>query len=284
MVKQALGRGFDALIPKDLDIAMIQDDQTRIQKLLIADVFPNPDQPRRVFDNQAHQELTESVKMHGVLQPITVVRSSDGKGFRIVAGERRWRAAKDAKLTHVPAIVRSLKELEEVEIALIENIQRVDLSPLDQALSIYKLQQQFNLALDAIAQKLGKAPSTLSNLTRLLQLPEPARLALGEGKISEGHARAILSLKDMPDKQTELLSCILNNAWTVRQAEQFAISAKKGSSSDKAKKSTATQNELTQKIGAKYNTQVRIKRTARGGQLIIDFKSDEELARIAQML
>lgn len=284
MVKQSLGRGFDALIPKDLDIVMIQDDQTRIQKLLIQDVFPNPDQPRRVFDDQAHTELTESVKRHGVLQPIIVVRSSDGKGFRIVAGERRWRAAKDANLTHIPAIVRSLKELEEVELALIENIQRVDLSPLDQALSIYKLQQQFNLALDAIAQKLGKAPSTLSNLTRLLQLPEPARRALSEGKISEGHARAILSLKEMPDKQTELLSCILNNAWTVRQAEQFAGSAKKGLSAAKAKKTTVTENELTKKIAAKYKADVKIKHTAHGGQLIIGFSSEAELARIAEML
>lgn len=284
MAKQALGRGFEALIPKDLDIAMIQDDQTRIQKLLIEDVFPNPDQPRRVFDNQAHDELTASVKRHGVLQPIIVVRASNGKGFRIVAGERRWRAAKDAELTHVPAIVRSLKELEEVELALIENIQRVDLSPLDQALSIYKLQQQFNLGLDDIAQKLGKAPSTLSNLTRLLQLPEPARLALSQGKISEGHARAILALKDMPDKQKELLSCILNNTWTVRQAEQFAVSAKKGSSVEKAKKSTATENELTKKIGSKYKTDVLIKHTAHGGQLIIKFNSEEDLARIADLL
>jgi len=284
MVKQTLGRGFDALIPKDLDIAMIQDDQTRIQKLLITDVFPNPDQPRRVFDNQAHDELTESVGRHGVLQPIIVVRSHDGKGFRIVAGERRWRAARDAKLSHIPAIVRSLKELEEVELALIENIQRVDLSPLDQALSIYKLQQQFNLALDDIAKKLGKAPSTLSNLTRLLQLPEPARLALSQGKISEGHARAILSLKDMSLKQTELLSCILNNAWTVRQAEQFAVSAKQGSSVAKAKKSTATENDLTKKLSDKYRTQVKIRRTAHGGQLIIIFDSEKDLNRIADLL
>lgn len=282
MAKQTLGRGFDTLIPKDLDTSILQDDQGRIQKLLIQDVAPNPDQPRRVFEDEAHKELTLSIQRHGVLQPIIVVRSKAGKGYRIVAGERRWRAAKDAQLSHIPAIVRSLKELEEVELALIENIQRVDLSPLDQALSIYKLQQQFNLTLDQIAGKLGKAPSTLSNLTRLLQLPEPARQALAEGKISEGHARAILSLKGREAKQTELLSCILNNGWTVRQAEQFAISAKKGTSLAGAVKTTDSENEITKQLGEKLKTTVKIKRTAHGGQLIISFSSDDELAKIAK--
>ncbi len=284
MVKQTLGRGFDVLIPKDLDTSILQDDQGRIQKLLINDVAPNPDQPRRVFDDDAHSELTISIKRHGVLQPIIVVRNKAGSGYRIVAGERRWRAAKAAELTHIPAIVRSLKELEEVELALIENIQRVDLSPLDQALSIYKLQQQFNLTLDQIAGKLGKAPSTLSNLTRLLQLPEAARAALAEGKITEGHARAILALKDQKDKQNELLSCILNNGWTVRQAEQFVVASRQGSSVAKAKTTTASENELTTSIGKKLATKVKIRRTARGGQLIINFSSDEDLNRIANLL
>lgn len=284
MAKQTLGKGFDAIIPKDLDIAMLQDDQGRIQKLLITDVTPNPDQPRRTVDSASHRELTDSVKRHGVLQPIIVVRSVGGSGYRIVAGERRWRAARAAQLTHIPSIVRSLEELEEVELALIENIQRVDLSPLDQALSIYKLQQQFNLALDQIAKKLGKAPSTLSNLTRLLQLPEIARLALAEGKISEGHARAILSLKGLPGKQDELLSCILNNAWTVRQAEQFAVSAKKGSDVEAAKKATVSENQMTKSLSKKLDASVKIKHTARGGQLIIGFNSEQDLLRIISKL
>lgn len=283
MAKQTgLGKGFDSLIPKDLDRAILQDDVERVQKLLIQDVVPNPDQPRHEFNDEALEELTKSVKQHGVLQPIIVVRA--GNGYRIVAGERRWRAAQAAKLEHVPAIVRSLKELEQVELALIENIQRVDLSPLEQALSVYKLQQQFNLTLDSIAEKLGKAPSTISNLTRLLQLPVEAREALRRGQISEGHARAILSLRGNDSKQRELLSCILNNKWTVRQAEQFATAAKKGASSDAAKKTTANENEITQKLSKKLNTTVNIKHTARGGQLIIKFDSDDELERIAANL
>lgn len=282
MAKQSLGKGFDVLIPKDIDQTILEEDKHRVQKILIDDVVANPDQPRREFDEQALKELTMSVKRHGVLQPIIVVRA--GNGYRIVAGERRWRAAKSAKLTHVPAIVRSLQELEEVELALIENVQRVDLSPLEQALSVYRLQQQFNLTLESIAEKLGKAPSTVSNLTRLLQLPEPAREALRRGKISEGHARAILALKNNTELQEELLSCILNNGWTVRQAEQFVVSAKKGASSTKARSSTANENELTKELTRRLRLPVKIKHTAKGGQLIITFSSEEELKKLTDNL
>jgi ParB family chromosome partitioning protein len=147
-------------------------------------------------------------------------------------------------------------------------------------LSVYKLQQQFNLALEEIAKKLGKAPSTISNLTRLLQLPEQAREALRTGKISEGHARAILALKGSPSKQDELLSCILNNGWTVRQAEQFVTSLKKGANSTQAKGSTASESALTMDISAQLGVPVKVKHTAKGGQLIISFKSEIELEQL----
>lgn len=279
---QALGKGFDALIPKDLNPDILGQDKNRVQKLLITDIVPNPDQPRREFDEQQLNDLAESIKTHGVLQPIIVVKA--GNNYRIVAGERRWRAAGQVKLKEVPAIVRSLEELEEIELSLIENIQRVDLSPLEQALAVLKLQQQFNLTLDQIAQKLGKASSTVSNLTRLLQLPEEARQALADSKISEGHARAILALKTMPSKQNELLSCIFNNAWTVRQAEQFALAAKRGADSQKAQHETHDETELTKTLGKKLNTTVKIKRTAKGGRLVIHFKSDNELSELAKKL
>lgn len=281
--KLSLGRGFDVLIPKDLDVSIMQEDKHRVQKLLIDDVIPNPDQPRRAMDNVLLNELTKSIKTHGVLQPIIVTRNGNN-GYRIVAGERRWRAAKAANLQNIPAIVRSLEELEEVELALIENIQRVDLSPLEQALAVYKLQHQFSLKLEDIATKLGKAPSTVSNLSRLLQLPEEARKALNEQRISEGHARAILALKDLPDQQNELLSCILNNGWTVRQAEQFVIATKKGSSDVVAKKHTASETELTKKLASRLGTSVKIKHMAHGGQLIIGFKDEAELNKISSQL
>jgi ParB family transcriptional regulator, chromosome partitioning protein len=282
MAKQSLGRGFDILIPKDVDKTILEEDKHRVQKLLIQDIIPNPDQPRREFDEQSLSELAASIKRHGVLQPIIVVRENDK--YHIVAGERRWRASQSAGLTHVPAIVRSLEELERVELALIENIQRVDLSPLEQALSVYKLQQQFNLALEDVAKKLGKAPSTISNLTRLLQLPEAAREALSKGKISEGHARAILALKGNETKQSELLRCILDNSWSVRQAEQFVTSTKKGDSSAMAKGATASENAITKDISTQLGVPVKLKHTAKGGQLIISFNSEDDLNNLAQRI
>jgi ParB family chromosome partitioning protein len=280
--KPSLGRGLGALISEDLDRTIMTEDNERVQKLLIQDIVPNPDQPRREFEQAALDEMAKSIEQHGVVQPIIVVRHGDV--YRIVAGERRWRAAQLAKLTHLPAIVRSMQELEELELSLIENIQRVDLSPLEQALSVFKLQQQFNLSLDEISKKLGKAPSTVSNLSRLLQLPDEARQALREGKISEGHARAILSLKGLSDKQAELLSSILNNNWTVRQAEQFAVAAKEGATAEAAKSRTASETELTRRVGKKLGTKVQIKHTAKGGQLIIRFDSDDHLQQIAEKL
>ena len=280
--KPSLGRGLGALFSADLDRSILQEDNERVQKLNVSDIVPNPDQPRREFDQTALIELAESIKQHGVIQPLVVTRHQDK--YRIIAGERRWRAAQLAKLEQLPAIIRSMRELEQLEVSLIENIQRVDLSPLEQALSVYKLQQQFNLALDEIAQKLGKAPSTISNLTRLLQLPDSAREALRQAKISEGHARAILSLKPWPTKQEELLSGILNNGWTVRQAEQFATAAKKGADAEAAKGRTASETELTKSIGKRLGTKVQIKHTAKGGQLIIRFNDDEHLQQIAQKL
>lgn len=285
MVKQSLGKGLEILIPKEIDRSIMREDQQRIQKLLISEIVPKSDQPRRYWDQQALAELTESIKQHGVVQPIVVVRDKDG--YRIVAGERRWRAAKAAGLDNIPAIVRSLKELEQIELALIENIQRVDLSPLEQALAVYKLQHQFNLSLDSIAKKLGKAQSTVSNLARLLQLPEAAHQALNQNRISEGHARAILALKQLPEKQSELLRCILDNGWTVRQAEQFVINAKRQSKDKKAdirSQSTEQDKKLLNQIGRQLATEVKITRRKNGGRLLIDFKDETHLRSIIDKL
>jgi len=289
--KQALGRGFDALIPKNLDKTILEEDKNRVQKVLIDDIVPNPDQPRGQLDQATLDEMTASVKRHGVLQPIIVVRHQDAKqpqkAYRIVAGERRWRAAKAANLKHIPAIVRSLQELEQIEIALIENIQRVDLSPLEQALSVFKLQQQFNMTLEEIAQKLGKATSTLSNLTRLLGLPELARQALADGRISEGHARAILALKGQSAKQGELLHCILNNNWSVRQAEHFVKKTKKAKNDGLSSSKVLTYNndvKISKQLTTEIGTDVKIKRLARGGQIIIPFASEQQLKEISQKI
>ena len=277
MVK-GLGRGFDVLIPKDFDEAILIDSNDRVQNLLITEILPNPDQPRRVFDKVSLEELGASIKRYGILQPLIV--SPTENGYIIVAGERRWRAAQLAELQKVPAIVRKREELEQLEIALIENVQRVDLSPLEQAVSIERLHQQFNFSYQAIAERLGKAHSTVHNIVRLLQLPNDARKALQENKISEGHARSILALKDNSEKQDELLKLIIKNNWSVRQAEQFVTSVKKGAESIKAKKSTASETPETKKLGKVLNTKVTVKRMAKGGRLEIHYRSEEELSSL----
>ena len=263
--KAGLGRGFETLIPTNFDNSLLIDEQDRIQKLLISDIKPGKQQPRTEFDQTLLQELAGSIKQHGILQPL-IVRNEKGT-YYIVAGERRWRAAQLAGLTHVPAIVRSLKELEELEMALVENVQREDLSPLDQAVSIHRLIHQFNLSQDTVAKRLGKATPTIGNIVRLLNLPAKAQEALRDGLITEGHARAVLALKDKPEKQTELLDLIIANKWTVRQAEQFVVATKKGAQSEVAHKQLATTTPATQKLEKRLGAPVTIRRTAKGGKL-----------------
>lgn len=283
-MNKGLGKGFDVLIPTEFDASLLVDSSERIQKLLVSNISPNPDQPRKHFDDQAIAELAASLKQFGVLQPLIVSPNGDGT-YRIIAGERRWRAAQVAGLREVPTIIRERKELEELEIALIENVQRVDLSPLEQAISIERLHQQFNMSYKQIAERLSKAETTLSNLVRLLQLPEAARDALQAGRISEGHARSVLALKALPEKQDELLSNIMQHGWSVRQAEQFVVSCKQGLVTKIAvKERMATETPETKRIGERLRAPVSIKRTAKGGRVEIGFKSDEELERLLDAL
>jgi len=282
--KSGLGRGFDSLIPQDFDKSLLLDEGERIQKIAVGDLEANPDQPRQHFDKQALEQLADSIKQHGVLQPLVVTPLTDGK-YAIIAGERRWRAAQLAALPKVPAVVRTTKDLERLEIAIVENVQRVDLSPLEQALSIEKLHQQFNMTYEAVAKRLGKATSTVNNIVRLLQLPEAARLALHERQISEGHARAILALKDLPQKQAELLNSIVKHAWSVRQAERFVVSVKEGYKETNAtRQRMQTETPATKKLGKKLGTAVHIRRLAKGGKLEISFTSDEQLETVLKAL
>jgi len=278
-----LGKGFDTLLPQDFDKSLLADDQERIQKFAVTDIEPNPDQPRQHFDIEGLEQLAGSIVQYGILQPIVV--TPHGKKYVIVAGERRWRAAQIAKLGQVPVIVRTTKELEQLEIALVENVQRVDLAPLEQAVSIERLHQQFNMKYEAIAKRLNKAPSTINNIARLLQLPEEAREALRTRNITEGHARTILSLKDMPEKQQELLAAIQKNDWSVRQAERFVTSVKEGFHEAKAtKERMKTETPETKRISKRIGAPVQIRRTARGGKLEISFTSDDELKSIISQL
>lgn len=274
-----LGRGFGSLIPQNFDAGLLVDESERVQKLDVAQLVPNAEQPRTIFDQTALEELAESIKQYGIVQPL--VASPKGDQYIIIAGERRWRAAQLAGLRTVPVLVRTTQEQEQMELALVENVQRVDLSPLEQAVSIERLHQQFNLTYQVIAKRLGKAEPTVHNMVRLLQLPAEAREALKSKKITEGHARQILALKDMPEKQLELLQLIQKNAWSVRQAERFVSSIKEGfKESKETAKRMAAETPETKRLTKRFGTTVKIHRTARGGRVEIAFKTDEQLTKL----
>lgn len=282
--KMGLGRGFDALLPQDFDKELVFEDREHIQQMAVGSLVPNPNQPRQHFDETALQQLASSIKQYGIIQPLVVTPTGMGS-YGIIAGERRWRAAQIAKLAKVPVVVRTSQELERLELAIVENVQRVDLSPLEQAVSIERLRHQFNMTYDLIAERLGKATSTVNNIVRLLQLPKAAQEALHQKQITEGHARAILSLKDHPEKQQELLDSIIAQGWSVRQAERFAISIKNGFKDSKvAKERVRTETPATKRLSSYVGVPVHVRRTAKGGKLEIGFRSDDELEHIITLL
>jgi ParB family chromosome partitioning protein len=274
-----LGRGFGSLIPQNVDVETLVTSEERVQQIAVGSLQPNPEQPRTVFDEDALKDLAASIKQYGIIQPMVV--APEGNGYHIIAGERRWRAAQKAGLKTVPALVRTTKQQEKLELAILENVQRVDLSPLEEAVSIERLHQQFNLTYSDIAKRLGKAETTLHNTVRLLQLPEDARKALAEGVISEGHARQVLALKSMPEQQAELLRLMVENGWSVRQTERYVSSLKAGVKETKqAKERVSGDTPETERLSKRFGTTVRIHRTAKGGRVEIAFKSDDQLAKL----
>lgn len=287
---RGLGRGFDSLIPttvldEALDPSAAEDRAvSELRHIAVEAVESNPHQPRRLFEPGALQELANSIAEHGVLQPIVVTQKSD-KTYELVAGERRLRASQMAGLAEIPALVRSYKDQHKLELALIENLNREDLNPLEVATAYLKLQQQFNLTLDEISKKAGgKALSTISNTMRLLALPENAKTALIRGQIAEGHARQILAIQE-PQVQQELLDLILQNDWSVRKAEQFVIGYREGKNDrDAAAAKTRTETPATEHLAKRLGTKVSIRHMAHGGRLIIAFKSEDDLARITSLL
>lgn len=277
MSKQALGKGFDGLIPVGFDVNSVVDKGEHIKEIAIASIVANPDQPRKSFDENSLKELAHSIKQHGIIQPL-VVSSHTNNTYRIVAGERRWRASQLAGLKKLPVIVRNHKELEEIEIALVENIQRVDLSPLETAVSIVKLRDQFSLTASEIAKKLGKAETTVSNIIRLLQLPKEAVKAMQENRISEGHARTILALKPDEKAQLELLNNIIVQSMSVRDAEKYVHEHKSIKTNDKNKYSAETKkivNSLAHPL--KETISIREKSKKGSGVITIKYKSAKEL-------
>ncbi|MBL8159888.1 ParB/RepB/Spo0J family partition protein [Candidatus Saccharibacteria bacterium] len=284
-IKKGLGRGFDALIPTQLvdeafDPTAAEDTAvSRLKEVPHAAVEPDPEQPRRHFDEAALAELAASIKTHGVMQPLVVTQHGSGL-YRLIAGERRWRASALAGLATVPVIVRTVTAQQRLELALIENLQRENLNPLEEATAYLKLHQQFNMKYDEIGLRVGKALSTVSNILRLLNLPEPAKDALVRGAISEGHARQILALED-PKLQQQLLELITTHGWSVRKAEQFVVAIREGAKSQAgAVKKTQSETRQTKQLSRRLGAPVQVKAMAKGGQLIIRYASDDELERI----
>jgi ParB family chromosome partitioning protein len=284
--RAGLGRSLSSLIPDSVDTLSLVSAGETIEMVPVSKLHPDEEQPRTTFDQKALEELAASIARYGIVQPLVVTAlSAPATGFRIIAGERRWRAAKLAGLDVVPTIVRSLKKQERLEIALIENVQRVDLAPLEQALSIEKLHQQFNLSYSDIAKRLGKAETTVSNTVRLLQLPEKARNALEQGMISEGHARQVLALKGDTEKQDQLVSLIAQHGWSVRQAEQYVTSVKAGhDKTTTVQKRMVAETPETKRLTKQFGVPVAIHRTAKGGRVELRFSSDQELERLLRQL
>ena len=284
MAKQTgLGRGFGALIPQTFDPTLLTDENERVHKLTVDSLAPNPEQPRTVFDETALAELADSIRQYGIVQPLVVTPADTG--YHIIAGERRWRAAQKAGLKTVPAVVRTARQQEKLELAILENVQRVDLSPLETAVSVERLHQQFNLAYGDIAKRLGKAETTVHNTVRLLQLPSDARQALADGRISEGHARQVLALKDSPEAQAELLRLVIQNGGSVRQAERYVSSLKAGvREAARAQERVSGDTPETERLSQHFGTRVRIHRTAKGGRVEIAFSSDDQLAQLISQL
>jgi len=241
-------------------------------------IVPNPHQPRARFEGQDQDVLAASISAHGVLQPV-VVRGRANGDYQLIAGERRVRAARQAGLTQVPAVIRDPSEEQMIELALIENLQRTDLNPLEEAMGFRVLIERFGLAHDAVASRIGRSRASVSNALRLLDLDPETQEALLEGKISEGHARALAGLT-VTELQVAALQIVLERHLSVRQTEELVRRRRRRGRGDESVAVRGDLQELESHLREILATRVAITRTRRGGRISIDFASDEELTRL----
>jgi ParB family chromosome partitioning protein len=278
--KRGLGKGLDALIPGEEPFG----DTGGVLQILIRDITPNPRQPRVEFDPSLLKELADSIAEHGVLQPLVVTPAPTGDGYQLIIGERRLQAARMAGLDTVPVIVRQVSEQQQLILALIENLQRTDLNPLEAAEGYQQLIEEFSLSHEGVANQVGKSRTAITNTLRLLNLAESAQSALREGKITEGHARALLGLSKA-QAQNAALQTILKEGLNVRQTEELVrrLSGERRKSSSPRKKS-ADLSDLEEKLRQALGTRVTLSSSARGGRIVIHFYSDEELNTLVDRL
>jgi len=248
----------------------------------VGDIVPNPHQPRLRFDEEKLRELSESIREHGILQPIVVSPLPNGK-YELIAGERRLQASKLAGIPDIPVIVRDADERQKLELAIIENIQRHDLDPVEEARAYARLMDEFGLIQEEVAKKMGKSRSAVANTVRLLTLPVEIQRSLSEGRLSEGHARALLSLSN-PEKQRALFELIMKSGMTVREAE---AKARETQVRTYVRRSASLSPELADKadrMASALGTKVAVKPAGKGGRIVVEYYSDEELDQIVSKI
>ena len=279
--KTGLGKGLDALFGPTPEEEQVKEDDV-LKNLKITEVEPNREQPRKNFNQEALEELAESIKEYGLIQPI-VVTKKDGY-YSIIAGERRWRASKIAGLTEIPAIVREDDERKNNEIALIENMQREDLNPYEKALGIKNLMTTYGFTQEEIAKKLGKSRSAIANTVRTLNL-EPRVLEMAkEGKLTEGHCRALLSITD-PEKQYLTAINMLERGATVREVEQTGKEInKKQVSKEQLKRNAILYKDIENTFQGFFGTKVKLNPGKKRGKIIIEYASNDDLERILNLM
>ncbi|MCI6295236.1 MAG: ParB/RepB/Spo0J family partition protein [Bacteroidales bacterium] len=285
----ALGRGLDALISTEEEVHT--SGSSSISEVPVFKIKANPNQPRREFATEALQELAESIRQIGIIQPITLRLMEDGT-YQIIAGERRWRASQMAGLTSIPAYVRTADDENMMQMALVENIQREDLNAIEIALAYQNLIEQYDLTQDKLSEKVGKNRATIANYLRLLKLPAQVQVALQNKEIDQGHARALLGL-DKPSLQVKLFGEIKEKGYSVRQVEEMVKALNSGETLKSGRKTLKAAGkslpeeyaELRNRLAQVFSTKVQMTCSQQGkGKITIPFGSEEELERIIAML
>ena len=282
----SLGRGLDALISTD---AVRTQGSSTINEIAIDQIEANPNQPRREFDNEALQDLANSIKEIGIIQPITLRQIADNR-FQIIAGERRWRASQLAGLKALPAYIRTIKDENVMEMALVENIQREDLNAIEIALAYEHLLEGSGMTQEKVSERIGKSRTAITNYLRLLKLPAQVQMALQKKEIDMGHARALLAL-DSPALQIKLFKEILKNGYSVRKVEELVQALKNGDDIESGKKKIIARNqlpeefcELRNQLASFLNTKVQMTCSSKGkGKISIPFANEAELERIMNL-
>ncbi|MBC1272994.1 ParB/RepB/Spo0J family partition protein [Listeria booriae] len=276
---KGLGKGISALFNN------VDQNEEAVQNIPVSEIRPNPYQPRKTFDPTALRELRDSIKLHGILQPV-ILRKSEAQGYELVVGERRFRAAKEAGLEEIPAVVRNLDDREMMELAVLENLQREDLSVLEEAESYDLLMKNLDMTQAKLADRLGKSRPYIANMVRLLSLPAEVQVMLRDGALSMGHARALLGLKNKKNIKPVAKKAV-TEGFTVRQLEKLVTDINDNVSRETPKKQEKIPvfiKESESQLRDKFGTAVSIKRSDNKGKIEIEFLSDDDLDRILDIL